>query len=84
MTLELYALIVSLGGVVIVTLLGIIAYFLKRLISRLDTMNVILNEVVLTTTVQKSNCKLIHEGVTARLDSHAKDIHDLKNNRNEK
>ena len=84
MTLQLYAFILSLGGVIIMILLGIIAYFLKRLISRLDRMNTILNDVVLTTTVHKSNCKLIHDGVTARLDSHAKDIHDLKNNRNEK
>ena len=78
MTIEVLTFIVGLAGVVIMLLLSLIAYFLKRLLTKFDNMNVILEGVVKDAAVQNTSCRLIHEGVTARLNAHSKEIEQLK------
>lgn len=64
--------------VVISMLLGVIAYFLKSLLTKFDLMNETLQDVVLKAAVQSTACKLTHDGVTARLNAHAKEISEIK------
>jgi hypothetical protein len=71
--------ILGLSGTVIVILLGIIAFFLKGLLTKFDLMTLALSDLKTTTTVQQTSCKFMHTGIEARLNSHSKSIEKINN-----
>jgi len=70
----------NLDSWVLSTMLIIISVLLTKLINKIEKLNTAVVGLTKTNAVQSVSCKMTHEGVKARLDAHASDIKELKNN----
>ncbi len=59
-------------------MLIIISVLLTRLIIKIEVLNKSVVDLTKTNAVKTVACKMTHDGVTARLNSHAEDIKELK------
>lgn len=71
--------ILTLLGSIITILLGIIAFFFKKLLLSFDEMKSKLEIMMVEAKVQNTSCKFIHSGIEARLNAHKRSIEKLEN-----
>lgn len=73
--------VLSLSGILITIMLGVIGFFIKKLIAGIDKLKEAFDELRIVVSVQKSkidtfdkSCGLMHGNINKRLDNHGERI----------